>query len=433
MSTLPNTAAMVESCRIYGTLNPGALYGRMKMESEGNPNRWYAIRAAVAGYITANDLRDVDGIYNSEQPFSNVVPVPVPSPVPVLLMPVVTTPTDAGGLVFPRPDAPMAEQEAFYNGAAYQAYIAARQQATAGYGFDSIFDNYVLNAVISYEANNNLAGAMDYIQQIAAYQNQQLSNNVVLNLSQKGYDITPSEAAYLLSGGQLTMVQSGTGTLISVDRFLDPNAIVVTAARISNPPNAIYSPGFLSMLSTGLAFTPISVIGGATPAPTEQLRAMSASEKGAMSRIFGNSVSLEKVTIIFGDGGSLIAKRAFANGNPAITLGNTIYFNSLPHEFTSVADLANLAHEMTHVRQYQTLGWFAVISGVAIDAAAVGQVVPYQYWTRTLGYQYEMLEGKAQIVQDYVAFRESNGAVLPNYITAERLEIMATGSGVYGK
>lgn len=435
MSTLPNPYALVESCRIYGGgLNIGALYGRMKIESEGSSNRWYAIRASVVGYLTVGELADVDSIYNSENPFANALPTPVPDPVPVLVMPVNATPIDASGLIFPSPDAPMAEQEAFYNGAAYQAYIAARQQSTAGYGFDSIFDNYVLNSVISYQANSNLAGAIDYMQQITASHNQQLSQTVVRNLAQKGYDVSESEAAYLLSGGQLTMVQSSTGTLISVDRFLDPNTIVVTAAPIGNPPLAVYSPGFLSMLSTGLSFTPISTTGGTPPAPSNQLRAMTAGEKGNVTRIFGSSVNFDKVRIVFGSGGSLIASRAFANGNPAITLGNTIYFNSPPHEFTSASELATLAHEMAHVRQYQTLGWISVTTGVVRDAVAMGsQTAPYQYWTRNLGFQYEMLEGQAQIVQDYVAYKESNGAILPSYITAERLEIMATGSGVYGK
>jgi hypothetical protein len=434
MSTLPNAYALVESCRIYGGgLNIGALYGRMKMESEGSPNRWYAIRASVAGYLTVSELRDVDTIYTSENPFSNVLPTPVPVPVPVLVMPITTTPTDASGLIFPSPDAPMAEQVAFYNGAAYQAYIAARQQSTAGYGFDGIFDNYVLNSVISYAANSNLAGGMDYMRQITLSHNQQLSNTVVRNLAQKGYDVTPSEAAFLLSGGSLTMVQSGTGTLISVERSLDPNLIVVTAPA-SNPPPAVYSPGFLSMLSTGLSFTPIAMTGGTPPAMADQNRSMSANEKAAINRIFGTSVNLDKVKIVFGAGGSLIAGKAFANGNPAITLGNTIYFNSPPHEFTSAAELGTLAHEMEHVRQYQTQGWVAVVGGVVMDAALMGsQTTPYQYWTRTLGYQYELLEGQAQIVGDYVAYRESNGALLPNYITAERLEIMANGSGVYGK
>lgn len=86
------------------------------------------------------------------------------------------------------------------------------------------------------------------------------------------------------------------------------------------------------------------------------LRAPTPGEVAMLSPIFNNTVDFSKVDIVSGGGMDPRAWAPIATGN-AVTLGNTIHFPSSGYQsdFSSAAlsDQARLAHEMTHVYQYQ--------------------------------------------------------------------------------
>jgi len=177
-------------------------------------------------------------------------------------------------------------------------------------------------------------------------------------------------------------------------------------------------------------------------------RTLQGSEVTAVQRIFGKSIDLAHVTVVTGSNGNLIAAGAFRNGNPAITIGDTIYLNPSSRLVRSgqAQDLSRtaegihtLSHEMNHVRQYQQSGVASVFKDAIWQAARYGQNGAYEYFTRERSYRDETLEGQSQIVGDYARYKETG--VLPVYavdgkrqtIGAAALERWATGSGVYGK
>lgn len=96
----------------------------------------------------------------------------------------------------------------------------------------------------------------------------------------------------------------------------------------------------------------------------------------ALTPIFGDAIDYARVRLRRGPGLNLIAAIAFANRAPAITLGRTIYFapSAWREDFTAEGgDFPLLAHEATHVWQYQTrLGEIAGPPSVALDSLLRG-------------------------------------------------------------
>lgn len=170
-------------------------------------------------------------------------------------------------------------------------------------------------------------------------------------------------------------------------------------------------------------------------------RLPSRGEEALIQRAFGDTVDASKITIVNGSGGSGIAAGAFKNGNPAITIGNTIYIDQ-----GYSADLslnANgvelLAHEVNHVRQYNRYGILGVFARVTIQANTYGADNAYRYVDRNRAFSAETLEGRSQIVGDYVKYKEFG--MLPKYdvggksytVPAARLEMWVKGADLYGK
>jgi hypothetical protein len=117
------------------------------------------------------------------------------------------------------------------------------------------------------------------------------------------------------------------------------------------------------------------------------------------------------------------ARSAFL-GNPAITQGNTVYFdpkatdNGRPYysaDFSSSSKgIGILMHEFTHVRQFQQLGFAEFARRYAIDLMNNGldRNKVYKYETRNTTYATETLEGQAQMVGDYAQLRAANGTTV---------------------
>ncbi len=99
-------------------------------------------------------------------------------------------------------------------------------------------------------------------------------------------------------------------------------------------------------------------------------------EMAMLTRIFGTSIDYGRVRIARGAGANLIAASAFRRRAPAITLGRTIYYRDdfYCDDFTARAeDAALLAHETTHIWQYQTrLGEALGPATVALDTLRHG-------------------------------------------------------------
>jgi len=171
-------------------------------------------------------------------------------------------------------------------------------------------------------------------------------------------------------------------------------------------------------------------------------RDLTSNEIKLVREAFGRTIDLSDVKIVLGDGGNPNAKLAFSLGNPAITQGNTVYFdpkatdNGRPYYSTdfsfSPKGIAILMHEFTHVRQFQQLGFAEFARRYATDLINNGldRNKVYDYQLRNTTYATETLEGQAQMVGDYAEQRAANGnaATAQMQALANRLR----GSGIYG-
>lgn len=224
-------------------------------------------------------------------------------------------------------------------------------------------------------------------------------------------------------------------------------AIDMAKPRPSALDRLLDSPSPLDRLTDGAQGLPAALARGETTAVRAhaamtdgESRGLRPGEAAAVQRVFGESVDPARLRIVAGPGDSFIAAQAFRNGNPAITIGDTIYFRNAPTDLSTSADgLRTLAHEVNHVRQYQTYGTAGVFARIAGDALGHGQNGAYAYYERDRAFTNETLEGQSQIVGDYARYRETG--VLPTYnvdgrqvtIGAQRLEQWAAGSGAYGR
>lgn len=164
-------------------------------------------------------------------------------------------------------------------------------------------------------------------------------------------------------------------------------------------------------------------------------RVLTDDEKAFVKEAFGDRVDLDKVRFVDGPGNSPIARAAFAKGNPAITIGNTVYFKPGHYstDFAKTAEGQNtLVHELAHVMQYDEMGYAAFGAKYAADLARVGGNPDelYRYDKRETTYATETLEGQAQMVGDYAEIRNSKDPALQGRIAD--LEKRLEGTGIYG-
>jgi len=161
-------------------------------------------------------------------------------------------------------------------------------------------------------------------------------------------------------------------------------------------------------------------------------RKLTAGEIALASAAFGNKIDYDKVRLRDGPGLEPLAHIAFAKGNPAITVGSTVYFKqdySPDYSAATMKGKRSFIHEMAHVWQYAALGMpaFFVRYGKDLAKAKGKPNDMYRYTQGTDPFGKAMLEAQAEMVADYsVALWSANAAQL-----AKVARNMA-GSGLYG-
>ena len=144
---------------------------------------------------------------------------------------------------------------------------------------------------------------------------------------------------------------------------------------------------------------------------------------------FGDRIDYAKVRLSDGPGNHPMAHMAFAKGNPAITIGNTVYFKQdfCPDFSDPGRNGRAFMHEMTHVWQYRALGMPAFFAryGAELAQARFRPDDMYKYDDDT-EFNQAMLEAQAQIVGDYHRARNQGNAA-----ATARLARNLAGSGLY--
>lgn len=167
-------------------------------------------------------------------------------------------------------------------------------------------------------------------------------------------------------------------------------------------------------------------------------RPLTASEQRIVVEAYGNDPDPRRVRIVRGPGLSLVAAGAFLNGNPAITVGNTIYAKSslkyLNHAEWTKSELGIdlLVHEYSHVVQYHRLGFanFGKRYARELRAANYDPDTLYDYKHRKTHFGSETLEGQAEMAGNLARARRHSDA--KSIAEQAMLKRRMAGSGVYG-
>lgn len=146
---------------------------------------------------------------------------------------------------------------------------------------------------------------------------------------------------------------------------------------------------------------------------------------------FGEAIAWERVSLHDGAGLNPVARLAFRRGNPAITLGQRIYFRETPPADFSVAGARAkllLLHEMTHVWQYRRLGMVRFLLRYADEYFAQGADAGrlYDFAPGETRFREATLEAQAEIVSRYALARADGDE--PDRLLALNM----AGSGLYG-
>jgi Domain of unknown function (DUF4157) len=165
-------------------------------------------------------------------------------------------------------------------------------------------------------------------------------------------------------------------------------------------------------------------------------RTLTSGEEAQLRKVFGNNIDLSNVRIVNGAGYNPDAKIAFdIGGNPAITEGNTVYIRSDGYmaDFSKDPEaIRTLAHEFTHVQQFQQRGFTNFFGRYAKDLATIGDRNKlYDYQSRpNNSYGRETLEGQAQMVGDYANYKAGGNVI--NATQAKQIEARLKGTGLFG-
>jgi Domain of unknown function (DUF4157) len=165
-------------------------------------------------------------------------------------------------------------------------------------------------------------------------------------------------------------------------------------------------------------------------------RALTSGEQSRLAKIFSNrSIDLSNVRIVNGPGNNPAAAAAFLKGNPAITVGNTVYVKSDKYsaDFSKTAKgVEVLAHEFTHVDQYQRLGFkeFGKRYGNEFVKAGGNATEMYNYASRRTTFKTETLEGQAQMVGRYAEYKAGGQNLTPAEV--KDVENRLKGTGFFG-
>lgn len=160
-------------------------------------------------------------------------------------------------------------------------------------------------------------------------------------------------------------------------------------------------------------------------------RGLTSGEIDLARKAFANRIDYGRVKLSDGPGSNFAAHIAFAKGNPAITLGSTIYFK---HDFcldfcAPGRKRGTFLHEMTHVWQYQRLGMARFLLRYGEEFAMVGGNPNdmYAYEKGKTRFAEAMLEAQANMVAHY-----SEALWAGDEPGKKRLAGNLAGSGIYG-
>ena len=135
-------------------------------------------------------------------------------------------------------------------------------------------------------------------------------------------------------------------------------------------------------------------------------RGLTPGEIALARKAFADKIPYKRVMICRGTAGNPIAWIAFRNGNPAITLGKSIYIADGYSEDYSKAGpkgVELLMHELTHVWQYGELGIAPFLLRYVRELAASGfdANATYDYEPGKTPFGGATLEAQAEMIGDY--------------------------------
>jgi hypothetical protein len=160
-------------------------------------------------------------------------------------------------------------------------------------------------------------------------------------------------------------------------------------------------------------------------------RSLTAGETALARAAFDGKIDYTRVKLSDGAGNNPFAHMAFAKGNPAITIGSTVYFKQdfCPDFSAAGRNRKCFIHEMTHIWQYRAMGMPAFFLRYGEDLVkARGRADDmYNYVPGAAKFGEAMIEAQAEMVCDYSealwAGNETRRALLAGNLAR---------SGVYG-
>jgi hypothetical protein len=160
-------------------------------------------------------------------------------------------------------------------------------------------------------------------------------------------------------------------------------------------------------------------------------RPLTAGEIALGQAAFGGKVDCTRVKLSDGPGNNPFAHMAFAKGNPAITIGSTVYFKQdfCPDFSAPGRNRKSFIHEMAHVWQYRAMGMpaFFLRYGEDLIKAKGRPDDMYNYVPGTAKFGESMLEAQAEMVCDYSEALWTGNAARKTLLAGN-----LAGSGVYG-
>ena len=159
-------------------------------------------------------------------------------------------------------------------------------------------------------------------------------------------------------------------------------------------------------------------------------RRLTAGEITLARTAFGDRIDYGKVKLSDGPGNNIAAHIAFGKGNPAITIGSTVYFKKdfCPDFSVPGQNGTSFMHEMAHVWQYQTLGMAAFAARYGAEFLQVKGKPENMYdYSKVTDFDKAMLEAQAQLVGHYYKAKAERNAAQTAAL-AKKLG----GSGLYG-
>ena len=146
---------------------------------------------------------------------------------------------------------------------------------------------------------------------------------------------------------------------------------------------------------------------------------------------FATRIDYSRVKLSDGPGNNPFAHMAFAKGNPAITIGSTVYFKQDygPDFSAPGCNRKCFIHEMTHIWQYRKLGMPAFFLRYGEDLLMAGGRPDdmYDYVAGADRFEDAMLEAQAEMVCDYAEALWTGNEARRNQLAAN-----LAGSGLYG-